>query len=158
MRSMKEKSEILERPGVHQFLNKLKKYYEIIVFTAGSKDYAELVRSILDPKREIFNYILSHESCLKTRNGLVVKNLEILKGRNLRDIIIVDNLAQNFGLHVNNGIPILSWYGDKSDNELSYICDYLIAASYADDVREYNKKKLNLAKLIDHDLESLGLA
>ena len=36
------------RPGVIKFLYELQKYYEIVVFTAGLKDYADWILNDLD--------------------------------------------------------------------------------------------------------------
>ena len=45
----------------------------------------------------------------------MVKDLDILKNRNLKDIIIIDNYIQSFAFHIENGIPILMWKDDQND-------------------------------------------
>ena len=49
--------------------------------------------------------------------GEYVKDLSRL-GRNLKTLILVDNLEQNFKLQKLNGIHIRSWYGDRNDDIL----------------------------------------
>jgi len=71
--------------------------YEIIIFTASSKDYAEAVVKRLDPNNLLIDFVLARDDCMITRNGLYLKDLRILKDRDLKDIIIVDNLAHSFG-------------------------------------------------------------
>jgi len=45
-----------------------------------------------------------------------------LLGRNLSKIIMIDNLADNFRLQPNNGLPIKTWNDEIKDNQLF---DYL---------------------------------
>ena len=71
--------------------------YEVVIFTASSHDYAEAVVKKLDPKNRYFDFVLSRDNCMVTKNGLYLKDLRILKDRKLEDIIIVDNLAHSFG-------------------------------------------------------------
>jgi CTD small phosphatase-like protein 2 len=47
--------------------------------------------------------------------GLKIKDLRIIKNRNIKDIILVDNLVHSFGLQLDNGIPILDFTNDKND-------------------------------------------
>lgn len=41
-------------------------------------------------------------------------------------MVLVDNLAHSFGFQIENGIPILEWHNDRSDNELRHLLAYLI--------------------------------
>lgn len=60
-------------------------------------------------------------------NEIYIKDLKILEeGRNLKDVVIVDNTIQSFFLQLSNGIPIYDYTGDKSDKMLPALCDYLI--------------------------------
>jgi CTD small phosphatase-like protein 2 len=40
--------------------------------------------------------------------GACIKDLRILRGRELKDIIIVDNATHSFAFQLDNGIPIIS--------------------------------------------------
>ena len=95
---------------------------------------------------------------METKNGFFVKDLRIIKNRELKNMIIVDNLAHSFGFQIENGIPILEWHNNKKkDSELKYLMDYLLEILYADDVREFNKKRLRLTELAFMKLEDLML-
>jgi TFIIF-interacting CTD phosphatase-like protein len=44
-------------------------------------------------------------------------------GRDLKYVILVDNLEHNFRLQKNNGVHVRSWYGDKNDDILKQIAE-----------------------------------
>ena len=67
---------------------------------------------------------LYRQHCVETNYGLI-KDLRIVKNRNLKDMIIVDNSALSFAFHVKNGIPILPFYDDPLDEELKHLTYYL---------------------------------
>ena len=48
---------------------------------------------------------------------MFLKDLSLL-GRDIKKCIIVDNSAENFQMHPENGIFIKSWYGDLQDQAL----------------------------------------
>ena len=119
---------------MHEFLKKVGAYYEIIVFTAASATYATSIIDHIDPRREYISHILTREHCMQTRNGFHIKDLRILRDRELCDIIIVDNLVHSFGFQLRNGIPILEFINDRHDSELPNLADYLVRAYNAKDL------------------------
>ena len=94
---------------------------------------------------------------METKIGFFIKDLRIIKNRELKDMIIVDNLAHSFGFQIDNGVPILEFHNDKNDKELKYLCNYLIEASTSEDLREFNKKKLRLNELAELKIEDLEI-
>ena len=131
----------LVRPFAIQFLEELSKInYEIVVFTAGTKEYCDKILNILDINNYIkYRLYRSHLSLRNLNND--VKDLSLL-GRDLNKIIIVDNLADNYKLQENNGLPILPWTGDISDMSLKYLSQILkkIIENNIVDVRKTIKK------------------
>ena len=91
------------------------KYYELVIFTAGLKEYADWILDDFDKSNHI-RFRLYRNSC-KFRRGVYVKDLSRL-GRDLSKTIIIDNIAENYEVQVNNGINILSWFHSMSDTEL----------------------------------------
>ena len=130
----------LIRPFCLHFLEEMSKIFEIIIFTAALKDYADSILDILDPNKLLINYRLyRHHTSL---SGITFcKDLSKI-GRDLNKTLIVDNLADNFKLQPNNGIPISTWIDDMKDtqlNDLGKIFKNLIAKK-PNDIRPIIKK------------------
>ena len=53
-------------------------------------------------------------------------------------------------MQISNGIPVLSWYGNKKDKELKYLTKYLESISKKNDFHQINEQYFNLNKLITH--------
>ena len=128
---------VLIRPGVQEFLENMSKLYEIIIFTASVSKYAAPLLDILDPKK-FCNFRLYREHCTSI-NSCFVKELRRL-GRDLKNIIIVDNSPMSYALNPENGLPIPTWFDDKNDRELYNLSSVLEFLSFVPDVREYITK------------------
>jgi len=143
------------RPYAELFLREMSKEFEIIIFTAAEQKYAEYVIKLLDPERLYISHILHRDNCLKTRKGLFIKDLRLIKNRDLKDMVIVDNFTPSFSFQIDNGIPIITWEGDAKDQELRYLMNYLREAKNYDDMRQYNRERLRLTELNEMQLEKL---
>jgi CTD small phosphatase-like protein 2 len=67
-------------------------------------------------RRKVFiKGILHREHCLETKKGKFIKDLRIIKNRSLKDMVLIDNLVESFGLQISNGIPILEFNGSPYD-------------------------------------------
>ena len=98
------------RPGLDIFLSKVSKYYELIIFTAATKEYADPILDEIEINQFYFDYRLYREHTIVFNNDFV-KDLSRL-GRDLSKVIIVDNMPQNFRLQKENGIFIKTFWGD----------------------------------------------
>ena len=128
------------RPYCFEFLNELNNLYEIITFTAGTKDYADNILNQLDINDNIIKYRLYRQHT--TISGLTTyKDLNNL-GRDLSKIIIIDNLKDNFKMQPNNGIFIKTWTNDINDCQLKDLLKLLkdIVIFNIDDVRPILQK------------------
>ena len=127
---------VLVRPGAEEFLEKMSKLYEVVIFTASLSKYAGPLLDKLD-KKKFCSYRLFREHCTIINNGFV-KDLKKL-GRDMKDVIIIDNNPVSYSLNVENGFPIKSWLDDINDRELIKIIPVLEFLSKVKDVREYIK-------------------
>ena len=125
---------IFLRPGVHEFLKTVASEYEIIVWTAGTRSYAEPILDWLDPNGYITTR-LYRDSCTEQEDGSFLKDLSTLN-RALSEVIIVDNNPDSFVSHPENGIKCVDFYFDKCDEELKMIGTFLHMIKDEKDVRE----------------------
>ncbi|CAB1101096.1 unnamed protein product [Ectocarpus sp. CCAP 1310/34] len=99
------------RPGLARFLEKVAAIYELVVWTASGKSYADAIIDLLDPAGDIFAERFYRDSCLRHHN-LCVKDLRRL-GRPMNTVVLLDNYVYSFGLTLDNGVPISPWTGAK---------------------------------------------
>jgi len=120
-----ESGTIRIRPYLYQFLEKIKKYYELVVFTAATQEYADPIINALEQSKKYFDYRLYRIHTIIIDNDFV-KDISKL-GRDLRKTIIVDNMEQNYKLQKNNGITIRPFWGkDNDDSALIDLLEILI--------------------------------
>ena len=131
---------VLVRPGAEEFIKKVSKYFEVVIFTASIAKYALPLLDILDHEKKI-KHRLTREHCTFL-NGIYIKELKKLN-RNLKDLIIVDNSPLAYAFDSDNGLPIKTWYDDPEDNELNKIFPLLEFLAKTKDVRAYINKFVN---------------
>ena len=125
---------VMVRPGVKEFLENMGKIYEIVIFTASVSKYADPLLDIIDKEKNC-EFRLFREHCTPI-NTCYVKEIKKL-GRDLKDVVIVDNSPMSYALNPENGLPILTWFDDKEDRELYNISSILEFLSFVPDVRSY---------------------
>jgi CTD small phosphatase-like protein 2 len=81
-----------------------------------------------------------------------IKDLRIIKNRDLKDLVLVDNAVYSFGFQLDNGIPIIPFYNNKEDEELLHLINYINTLAYFNDMREQNAKAFQLRELENADI------
>lgn len=137
---------VCKRPGLIPFLFQVMQLFEVVIFTASLATYADKVIDHLekelkdfhqklkenqkdewmrsDPSRSrAFDGRLYRDSCSFIR-GSYVKDLGRL-GRELEQVIIVDNSPVCYSLQPQNAIPISSWFFDRKDRKLLELLPFL---------------------------------
>lgn len=101
------------RPHVVEVLKRLKEKFELGVFTASQEQYGTRILDELDPDHTIFSFRLFRQHCfeLHSRSGHI-KDLRIIKNRDLSRVVLVDNSPHTYLFQKNNAIPIVSFFND----------------------------------------------
>ena len=159
------------RPKLINFLKYLDRFFYLVVFTAAKKEYADSILSKIkweENKEEmnakkLFVLKLYRSSVTDKGKDLTIVLKRLLKDRianknkipksflykkvknkhvlNLENIILVDNLVENFlDTQFFNGIPIKDFYKNKKDCNLEIIKDFI--KNY---LKQLKKKKNNLS-------------
>ena len=134
---------VLKRPYVNEFLKEMNKIYNIIIFTASVKEYANPLLNVLDNEKIIKKRFFREDCCIGA-TGKFIKDLKKLN-MDLKDLILVDNNPISYSYNICNGIPIKTWHYDKTDQELIKLIPVLKFLANVNDVRDY------IPKIVDND-------
>eukprot|EP01138_Halocafeteria_seosinensis_P011372 gb/GECG01011615.1/.p1 GENE.gb/GECG01011615.1/~~gb/GECG01011615.1/.p1 ORF type:complete len:460 (+),score=49.83 gb/GECG01011615.1/:1-1380(+) len=121
------------RPHAETLLSKLKRKYEIVIFTDNLKVYANQVIDRLNASKSI-RWRLFRDSCSYCE-GKYVKDLRYL-GRDLSQTILIDCSPSSYRFQPENSLPCSTFRGSPSDEEFKSICTFLQSIHRGvDDVR-----------------------
>ncbi|GLJ07496.1 hypothetical protein SUGI_0068280 [Cryptomeria japonica] len=115
---------VLKRPWVDLLLDELRNLYEIVVFTASNKEYADAILNKLDPHGNIIRHRLYRDSCtqLPGPKSKPVKDLSRV-GRSLRKVIFVDDSYRHH-CQQENAFPVRRFLDDMNDTELLSLLEF----------------------------------
>ena len=128
----------------------MKKFYELILFSSGTKDYVESIVKLIEENENYFEYVLYRQHVSFDEKGEYFKNLNLLN-RDIKNILIIDDKEKNYKYHKSNGISIKPFNGDNENdiNILDLLGQILIKIRIdvedSGDIRiSLNKEKKNL--------------
>jgi CTD small phosphatase-like protein 2 len=144
------------RPHAELFLRTMAELFEVIVFTASERPYAEAVLRQLDPKGDLVEHVLCREDCTFI-DGEFIKDLGGLS-RDLSRTVLVDNRPEMYCYHTECGIPISSWFSDRRDCELLRLLPGLkhLASPACVDVRPYVRHRWRTHEEVTRVAKMLG--
>ena len=149
------------RPFFKEMLARLVPLFEICVYTASEKLYADTILDHLDPKHLYFKQRIYREQCSGIKidsKQVYVKDLRCIRNYDLSQIVIVDNNLLSFSLHVDNGIPISDFFNDPQDRELKHLTEYIVTKiAKAKDIRAVNRAEFKLKSIINLSLQHSGV-
>ena len=120
-------------------MEKLDKYFELWIYTAGETHYAQDILSSVDPLHTYFRGALTRDNCalLQFDEGAIIgmKNINVITNRSKENILILDDTLHVWPNDLTNVVPIEAFHGDSSDRELMNILPYLIELSHFPDIR-----------------------
>ena len=105
------KKRIILRPCLSEFLHEMKPLFELILFSSGTPDYVDPIIKIIEKNEKYFEHILYRHHITLDDDGHNVKNLDLI-GRDLKNIIIIDDIPRYFHLQKRNGINIKPFCGN----------------------------------------------
>ena len=141
--------DIYFRPFLFDFLHEIKNYFDLAIFTASSKGYADAIINYIDPKNEFFKFRLYRDACIPIHKYLYIKDLRIIKNYNPKKIILMDNSLYSFINQPSNGMLIYSFYSNHKDNQLINAKNFLIKYIYpSKDLRVEIEKWFHFCELL----------
>ena len=121
--------------------------------------YADPLLDLLDPTGGHIRWRLFREACCHY-DGVYVKDLSKL-GRNIGDVMLIDNSPHSYLFQPENAIPIGTFIDDMGDRELEGMLPYLERMRHVEDVRTWIAGGAGLMLPVHHqggEGEAEGLA
>ncbi|KAK2625247.1 hypothetical protein QTJ16_005616 [Diplocarpon rosae] len=140
-----------KRPHCDDFLRRICKWYNLVIFTASVQEYADPVIDFLETERKFFSGRYYRQHCTY-RHGAFIKDLSSVEP-DLSKVMILDNSPLSYMFHQgkpdarafilmdetdlvrDNAIPIEGWINDPTDNDLLHLVPLLEGLQYVTDVR-----------------------
>ncbi|CDR43638.1 CYFA0S12e02784g1_1 [Cyberlindnera fabianii] len=125
---------VQKRPYCDMFLKQVSKWFNLIIFTASVKEYADPVIDLLETEKKYFSQRYYRDHCTLREGQGYIKDLTTVD-RNLNHVIIVDNSPISYALHENNAVSVEGWISDSTDTDLLNLIPVLYSLRYTTDVR-----------------------
>ncbi len=87
---------LILRPHLKEFLDYCYEKFDLYIFTASRKQYADCIIDYIERDKQFFKQRFYREDCIILKETFFIKDLRIFKNRELKDIIIIDNNLHSF--------------------------------------------------------------
>lgn len=140
-----------KRPYCDEFLRRVVKWFNLVIFTASVQEYADPVIDWLESEKKFFSARYYRQHCTY-RQGAYIKDLSSVEP-DLSNVMILDNSPLSYLFHegklellarenrwsltggTDNAIPIQGWINDPTDYDLMHLIPLLEGLQYVHDVR-----------------------
>jgi TFIIF-interacting CTD phosphatase-like protein len=136
---------VYKRPGVEAFLDTCLRWFETAVWTSATPDYAREILSRVLPDLKRLSFLWTRERCtarpLSDGKTTYLKDLGKLtmKGYFLERILIVDDIPANSEKNALNAIRVHPYRGEKADDELPALLNFLETLGPLRNIRQVEK-------------------
>lgn len=140
--------DVFFRPHLNDFLNAVSKYFDLAIFTAAMKGYADTILDYIDPNNQFFQFRLYRDACIPIQQRLYIKDLRIIKDYDPMNVILMDNSLYSFMNQPSNGMLVNSFYTNHKDTQLISAKNFLINHIFpCDDIRKECEKWYHFTNL-----------
>lgn len=133
------------RPGLHSFLERISRSYELAVWSSAGEDYVAEIAARIWPKG--FSFVWARTRCITRFNPelyepIYLKDLRKVRrcGYHLERVLIVDDSPEKVSRHYGNSIYIKPFEGDRSDRTLEVLGNYLESIAHTSNFRTLEKR------------------
>ena len=131
---------IQTRPGLEDFFKLISPFYEIFIYTASKKEYANLIIDHIAPEVPESHRLFSDS--IRVFDGYLAKDLRLID-KECNQIILVDNSPSSGVLQPKNFLGITGWYGEEDDKVLLHqLAPLLIQCANQNDIIDFLKSFL----------------
>lgn len=138
---------VYKRPGLENFIKFIQLYFQLAVWSSSTSDYAQSIVNKIFVEPGILKFIWSRERCvakldLDSYEQYWIKDLKKVKklGFDLEKILVIDDSREKLRRNYGNHIPVASFKGDLTDDELTKLILYLNKIKDLDSFRSIEKR------------------
>lgn len=144
---------ILKRPYLDTFLATLSTAFEIVIFTASIRRYADAVIDLVDVNRVVGRrYFRPH--CVKSGSSFLKDLRSLSTSGDLRRTVLIDNSPVAYTLQPENALPISTWIGAPEDTALRDLIPFLLALRACDDLRPLLYRRHVLQRAVEEAVDA----
>jgi RNA polymerase II subunit A small phosphatase-like protein len=135
------------RPHLDSFFEELRGRYDLAVWTAAGRAYAEAVLTEVMPWHAELAFLWCADRCTEyfdheTRDRTTIKRIEKVRkqGYDLARVVVIDDSPEKHLKNYGNLIPVKPFLGDPSDDELPAVARYIHSLEDEPNVRAIEKR------------------